>query len=66
MPPKGTKLKAKFANPLVEKLERCSVSGGGECSNRKGVKEKNDRERGEKEKSSKEKGGKDKGEKEKN
>ena len=31
LPPKGnSKLKAKFTNPLVEKLERCSVSGDSE------------------------------------
>ena len=64
LPPKGAKLKAKFANPLVERLERCSVSEGGEGCKR-GAKEKNDREKGEKEKCRKEKGEKERGEKEK-
>ena len=33
LPPKGSsKLKANFSNPLVQKFEKCSVSGGEKCS----------------------------------
>ena len=41
LPPKGgAKLKANFSNPLVAKLERCSVSGENSGCKKKGEKEK--------------------------